>query len=74
MSETLCWRPMRSDRNTLPSHVARVLKNKYEGLDNVIIQYGEIPYLEGLRDAGLDGAQELIDAVNDHGPIQLFLD
>jgi hypothetical protein len=34
----------------------------------------DIPWLEGLRDAGLEGANELIAAVREHGTIRLTWD
>jgi hypothetical protein len=32
-----------------------------------------IPYLEGLADGGVDGAQELIDAIRKHGTIEIWI-
>ena len=33
---------------------------------------GDIPYVQGLRDAGVKGAQELIDVLRKHGAIILW--
>jgi hypothetical protein len=30
-------------------------------------------YLEGMADAGIAGAQELIDAINEHGTVEIFI-
>lgn len=33
----------------------------------------DLPYLEGLRDGGTQGAQDLIDAIKKHGSIEIWV-
>lgn len=34
---------------------------------------GDLPYLEGLRDGRVEGAQEIIDAIRKHGTIEVWI-
>jgi len=34
----------------------------------------DVPYLEGLRDGGVSGAQDLIDAIRKHGTIDVWIE
>ena len=71
MSSTLCWEPKHRETKTLPNALKYVLQKK-EGLDGVInITMGEsdLGYLQGLKDAGIEGAEELITAIEKHNQV-----
>ena len=42
------------------------------GFGEATMTTDDTPYLEGLRDAGVDGAQELIDILNEHESVILW--
>lgn len=69
MSTTLKWRPIKGGRS-LPYALKRVLADQTLG----VWKYSSIEYLRGLRDAKVEGAQELIDALEKHGEVELFLE
>ena len=69
MSVTLKWRPIKSGRS-LPNELKAVLADQAEG----VWKRSSMEYLRGLADAEVKGAQELIDALEKHGEVELFLE
>ncbi len=69
MSVTLKWRPIKGGR-ALPYELKRVLAEKAPG----VWRRSSLEYLRGLRDAEVKGAQELIDVLEKHGEVELFLE
>lgn len=59
MSGTLYWGPMSRGRSVGGDILRDIIINR------------DIPYLEGLSDAGVDGAKELIDRIMKIGAIQV---
>lgn len=81
MSTSLYWRPVPKDPapGDVPEDVVSALRRRYwEEWPNSAdrsepreIGQTDIAWLEGLRDAGLEGANELIAAIREHGTIRL---
>ena len=67
MSSTMNWRPADDHRDDrmIPTSLKNILKEHC----GEILGSGDIGYLEGLRDAGVEGADELVDAVIKHDSI-----
>ena len=62
--------------NGLPHQLTCVLRNKFgiNCADIAMLNQSHIPWVEGLRDAGVEGAQELIDALVEHGEVEIGCD
>lgn len=69
MSSTLYWRPVGGGKS-LPDAIKRALKKRFD-LKNTTLQTHDLDYLNGLRDAGVEGAEELIAAIEKHEAITL---
>jgi hypothetical protein len=71
MSQSLYWEPATPQtKHAVGDIQLRDLMVEF-GTGPQLIGKGELAYLAGLRDAKVDGAQELIDAINQHGAILL---
>lgn len=75
MSATLKWEPSKRKSQSLPDALKFVLRDK-GGVtsERTIFGRGNISYLRGLADAGVEGAQELIDAIDKHEEVELWLE
>jgi len=84
MSTSLYWTPAPRDvppAEGLPYELKKAIAQRLWGHDGSV--YGEkvelsrataiIPYLEGLADAGVDGAAELIRAINTHDSVLVWI-
>lgn len=81
MSASMYWRPVRpkpegtyvDDR--LRHVLARRLWNQDGSLSASpdVLDENMIPYLEGVRDAGVPAAQELIDAIKKHEVVEVWI-
>jgi len=84
MSSSLYWRPVPRDippAEELPYQLKKALSVRLWGHDGSL--YGDkvelnkatpiIPYLEGLADAGVEGAEELIRAINIHDAVVVWI-
>lgn len=72
MSCTLYWRPVIHRRDSSPGGVA--LRNAIEeefGLPTTL-DLDAVPFLRGLKAAGVDGASELIEAIEKHEQVELY--
>lgn len=75
MSATLCWRPVVKNRKTLPDALKFVLRDKRgQGSEKNTYDHSDFPYLRGLVDAEVDGAQELIAAIEQHEEVEVWLE
>ena len=70
MSSTLQWRPVRESGKSLPDELKRVL-GKGSFVDREF-SADDLPYLRGLEDAGVNGASQVIEAIEKHDHIHLF--
>lgn len=75
MSSTLAYRPITPvDHLTLGDDLKYPLQGKFELSDGPeILGPDEIPYLEGLRDAGVESAEALIAGIKKYGELEIFL-
>jgi len=73
MSSALYWEPVKEPKNYFTDEIKFALRKKLdEGyICNYTINNSMIPYLEGLRDAGVKGASAVIKALEKHGKIKL---
>lgn len=82
MSSTLYWRPAPKDvppAESLPFELKKAIARRFWDHDGSL--HGEeievdtegVPYLEGLSDAGVDGADELLQAIREHGRVLLWI-
>lgn len=78
MSSSLMWRPVVVDATPLPKSLKFSLSRRLWDTDGscgegaITVSANLVPYLEGLRDAGVDGANELIKAIETHGSVVLW--
>jgi len=73
MSSSLVFRPVIQQEDVyLNDRIKHILQKKYDQtVIDTIMDSGDIDYLKGLRDAGVEGAKTLIDAVNEYGRIHV---
>ncbi|WP_242890225.1 hypothetical protein [Actinomadura litoris] len=82
MSSSLYWRP--APREEPPAHelsyeLKKAIAQRAWGHDGslhgdeITIGPDWVPYLEGLSDAGIDGADELIKAIKDHERVLIWI-
>jgi hypothetical protein len=79
MSTSLYWRPVPKDPPPyeVPDDIEDALRRRYWETDGTShsepaeLDSHDVLWLEGLRDAGLEGANELIAAIREHGTIRL---
>lgn len=78
MSLSLYWQPVPEPQpEDVPGDLDWLLRQRYwdaQGYprtDPVDLDSRDIAWLEGLRDAGKDGAEELIAIIRKHGTIRL---
>lgn len=79
MSSALMWRPVVPiEGYRLPNELKYTISRKLWDTDGsmgggeVILTASDLPYIEGLRDAGTKGADELIEAIKKHGAVILW--
>lgn len=71
MSTNLFWKPVSPDSNYLDNQLKFILREKYN-YKYPQFTAKDIPYLNGLEDAGVKGARELISAIHEYGEVELF--
>ena len=73
MSSSLVWEPAERKQKSLPTALKWVLQKRNGGtIDHMEMGQDDLHYIMALKDAGVDGAEELYDAVVKHGTIHLF--
>lgn len=78
MSSSLMWRPVDKTAHNLPDQLKRTLSRKLWDTDGscghgeATMTHADIPYLEGLRDAGVKGADDLIKIIEEHEAVILW--
>lgn len=79
MSKNMYWRPARTEATSIPDRLRQILVPKVFGsipLPNDVASLDQliIPYLQGLQDAGVEGAAHLIGAIRNHRVIDVWID
>ena len=69
MSSYLNWEPVDRPKGTLPDELKFALRKRFREPVDTTMHNSSVPYLEGLRDAGVKGAQALLDAIEKHGEV-----
>jgi hypothetical protein len=74
MSSTLVYEPVVIQKNFgLDDELKFVLRKAFsDGRVNLVFSQKDTDYLRGLRDAGIKGANELIDAINEHEQVRVY--
>ena len=72
MSSILYWEPVKKKKgNALLPGLRNALQKRYGSPIKVILNYEDAEYLQGLSDAEIKGASELISAIEKYGSIEL---
>lgn len=71
MSSTLYWEPVQRKQKDLPDALKYVLQKKVGGTVDTVMSENDLEYLHGLKDAGIKGAHELIEAIEKHGQVSV---
>lgn len=76
MSSTLCWKKIHKVSKSLPDHLKTILQDceLLGDMQSVIINYECLDFLKGLSAAGVEGAEDLIEAVEKNDRIELYLE
>lgn len=69
MSATLKWRPV-DKGDSLPVTLRFAIEKRMSF--PVRLGYNDRGYVQGLMDAGIGGAEELLELIDQHGEIELF--
>ncbi len=72
MSATLRWAPA-DGGDSLPERLRHVLEKSSWFRGDAVIGESHIAYFRGLEDAGIDGAAEMIELIEKHGMVRLWL-
>ena len=74
MSATLQWRPADSGYHDLDDALRFILqKSLLQDSQAHIFDAAEVPYLQGLADAEVKGAEELLTAIRQHERVEVTL-
>ncbi len=74
MTTTLVWQVKpKSNYRSLPFQLRQVLEKRYKKFPKVV-SAADIDYLSGLRDAGIEGAQELIELIDEYEEIEINIE
>ncbi len=71
MSTSLVWKPVSRDYTYLSIDLKFAMQKKYGSFIDTVLDASDITYLTGLRDAGIDDARVLIDAIEQRSEIKL---
>ena len=79
MSATLLWRPVVRQRDfSLPNALKYKICPRYFDHDGSlgsgprIFDGNDVPYLQGLADGNVEGADALIQAIRKHGEVEVW--
>lgn len=82
MSTNLFWKPapVKPEGTSLPKTLKFAISKKYWDHDGslsgcpILIDRTDYSYFEGLRDAGTEGASEILEAIDKYGEIEITLE
>lgn len=76
MSSSLCWKKVIiQEAKYLDDELKFILRKKYDGNWPVRLfsnDSNEMGYLEGLKDAGVKGAEELIEIIRENEQVDIY--
>lgn len=74
MSVNLYWKPVIDEANDLPTGLKWILEKRFGilGTTGITLSYQNIEYLNGLVDADVKGAKDLIDAIEQYNEVIIF--
>lgn len=72
MSTNLYWKPAIKTGEGLSDQLKFALRKRYGWPVSAICDENSIAYLQGLADADVRGAAELIAAIEKHGEVEIF--
>ena len=70
MSCSLYWKPLGNGHQVGDTALRNAIERRYGS--RVRLDDRAMDYLQGLADAGIDGATELIKAIEKHGEIEIY--
>lgn len=82
MSSSMYWRPAPKEEppaHDLPYELKHTVAQRFWNHDGTLhgddhqLGKDDLPYLEGLADAGIDGARELIEAIKQHDSVLVWI-
>lgn len=71
MSSSLVWEPVNRKTKFLEDSVKFALRKKYGDPVDAVLSGDDVPYLQGLRDAGIKGIDALLEAIEKHHEIEV---
>jgi hypothetical protein len=73
MSSSLSWKPVKNYEDDFTDEVKYALRKRYgnPSIDGTTLDEGDLPYLNGLHDAGIKGMDEVIAAIEKHSAIEI---
>jgi hypothetical protein len=82
MSASMLWRPVnpKPDGEYVEDAFRQAIAKRLWGGDASSstqpheLDASDLPYLNGLRDGGVKGAQVIIDAIQKHGSIEIWIE
>jgi hypothetical protein len=74
MSSVLVWEPTDREKTGLSNDLKYVLRKSYGEPISFVLSQGDIPYLTGLKDAGVKDANALIVAIKKYRKITVTED
>jgi hypothetical protein len=74
MSANLMWEPAKRPAESLPDALKFVLRDRYGLEHRQTFGRNQVPYLQGLADANIEGALELLEAIEKHESVELWLE
>jgi hypothetical protein len=72
MSVSLFWEPGKREKKTCSYALHQTLSKKY--MFPISLDKSDLDYLEGLQDAGVEGVEELRNAIVEYGSIDFTED
>ena len=75
MSQNLYWKPVVPNQgHDLPDALKYKLRDKYDLYGSPsVLGMRDVGYLSGLADCGIEGASELMEAIEKNGEVEVYL-